>query len=140
MNRIWTSQGSQKLRQMQTMKIILNSYINIIDYFQNDQNALELITQSIRSSIETNFMLNKEMNVNEQLSAFLFELGWKNSSIEIESTNRAKIVLGNNRFVKTESEIDKTIFFVFLKILGESIGKYILNSNDHYLLKVCLRI
>ena len=111
------------------MKIILNSYMNIVDYFQNDHNALDLITQSIRSSIDENFMLNKDMNVNEQLSAFLFELGWKNSSIEIESTNRAKIVLGNNRFIKTESEIDKKIFFIFLRILGESIGKYILNSN-----------
>ncbi|MHA1912335.1 MAG: hypothetical protein ACTSYA_11645 [Candidatus Kariarchaeaceae archaeon] len=129
MNRIWTSQGSQKLRQMQTMKIILNSYINLVDYFQNDQNALELITQSIKSSIESNFMLNTDMNINEQLSTFLFELGWKNSTIEIESTNRAKIVLGNNRFIKTESELDKTIFFAFLKIFGESIGKYILNSN-----------
>ncbi len=111
------------------MKIVLNSYINIVDYFQNDPNALELITQSIKTSIDRNFLLNTDMNVNEQLSAFLFELGWKNTSIEIESIKKAKIVLGNNRFIKTESEVDKKIFFIFLRILGESLGKYVLNSN-----------
>ena len=111
------------------MKIILNSYINIVDYFQNDPNALEIVTESIRYSIDNNFMLNKDMNINEQLSSFLFELGWKNSTIEIVTGSKAKIVLGNNRFIKTESEPDKKIFFIFLKILGESIGKYILNSE-----------
>ena len=96
---IWSSGGSDKVRASQTIRMLLNSLIRTSKELREDGKDRVGLYHAIKTTVKEVFQPDPDANFNEQLYSFMGVLGWKNALLTIMSSDTAKLVLGNNRYI-----------------------------------------
>ncbi len=123
----WTNKGSDKLRSLQTIKILMNSLEKIIASLDitNKETEKVMIT-AIADVFYTYFTPHRDLSIEEQFDLLVESLGWKNIEIETKEDN-AIIQLGANRFITSSAGSSPYLLIVsgMMKALG-----YLLFETD----------
>ncbi len=99
----WTNKGSDKLRSLQTTKILMNTLKRIISSFDiTKKENEETIVSIIANVIFNNFTPHRDLSIEDQFDSLVEFLGWKTLNIE-KKEESATINLGANRFISSES-------------------------------------
>jgi hypothetical protein len=123
----WTNKGSDKLRALQTTKILLNSLKRIISSFDiSKKETMDIIVSAIADVVYNNFTPHRDLSIEEQYDLLVEVLGWKNLNIEKKEEN-AVIQLGANRFVSSDTK-DQTYLLIVTGIM-KALGYLLFNSN-----------
>ncbi len=123
----WTNKGSDKLRALQTTKILMNSLKKIVSSFDISQKETEeVIVSAVADMVFNNFTPHRDLTIEEQFDLLVEVLGWKNISIEKKDEN-AVINLGANRFIAS----DATDFSYVIIVTGliKALGYFLFESN-----------
>lgn len=123
----WTNKGSDKLRSLQTIKILMNSLEKIIASLDitNKETEKVMIT-AIADVFHTYFTPHRDLSIEEQFDLLVESLGWKNINIDTNEDN-AVIQLGANRFITSSAGSAPYLLIVsgMMKALG-----YLLFETD----------
>ena len=99
----WTNKGSDKLRALQTTKILMNTLKRIISSFDiTKKENEEAIISTIAEVVFNNFTPHRDLSIEEQFDSLVEFLGWKTLNIE-KKEESAIINLGANRFISSDS-------------------------------------
>jgi len=123
----WTNKGSDKLRALQTTKILMNTLKRIISSFDiTKRENEEAIISIIADVIFNNFTPHRDLSIEEQFDSLVEFLGWKTMNIE-KKEESAIINLGANRFISSKS----TDFSYLLIISGiiRALGYFLFESD-----------
>ncbi|MFW9851775.1 MAG: hypothetical protein ACFFDS_02435, partial [Candidatus Thorarchaeota archaeon] len=84
----WTNKGSDKLRALQTTKILMNSLKKIVSSFDiSKKETEEVIVSTVADVVYNNFTPHRDLTIEEQFDLLVEVLGWKNISIEKKEEN-----------------------------------------------------
>ncbi|MHA2357347.1 MAG: hypothetical protein ACXABK_01075 [Candidatus Heimdallarchaeaceae archaeon] len=123
----WTNKGSDKLRSLQTTKILINSLKRIISSFDiSKKENEEAIINVLADVIYNNFTPHRDLSIEEQFDLLVEVLGWKNLSIE-KKEESAVINLGANRFVSSDTE--DLSYIILVSGIIKALGYFLFNSN-----------
>ncbi len=123
----WTNKGSDKLRALQTTKILMNTLKRIISSFDiTKKENEEAIISIIADVIFNNFTPHRDLSIEEQFDSLVEFLGWKTLNIE-KKEESAIINLGANRFISSKS----TDFSYLLIVSGiiRALGYFLFESD-----------
>ncbi|MHA1198952.1 MAG: hypothetical protein ACTSQF_06325 [Candidatus Heimdallarchaeaceae archaeon] len=123
----WTNKGSDKLRSLQTIKILMNSLEKIISSLDiTNKETEQVMISAIADVFHTYFTPNRDLSIEEQFDLLVESLGWKNINIETKEDN-AIIQLGANRFIASSAGSSPYLLIVsgMMKALG-----YLLFESD----------
>ena len=123
----WTNKGSDKLRSLQTIKILMNSLEKIISSLDiTNKETEQVMISAIADVFHTYFTPHRDLSIDEQFDLLVESLGWKNISIEKKEDN-AIIQLGANRFITSSASSSPYLLIVsgIMKALG-----YLLFESD----------
>lgn len=123
----WTNKGSDKLRSLQTTKILMNSLKKIVSSFDiSKKETEEIIVSAVADVVFNNFTPHRDLTIEEQFDLLVEVLGWKNITIEKKDEN-AVINLGANRFITS----DATDFSYVIIVTGliKALGYFLFESN-----------
>ena len=121
---IWTSQGAEKAKSSQSIRILLRSLQYLAQDFPNSKNYINVVS----SIFQDLFKPDKTISINTQVHNFLDAIGWKNVEISAKSNNSARILLGNNRFLE-QNQSEENGLITFVKAITTGIGFYLLETN-----------
>ena len=123
----WTNKGSDKLRALQTTKILMNSLKRIISSFDVSKKETEQIAVSVIADVIYNhFTPHRDLTIEEQFDILIEFLGWKTLTIEKKESN-AVILLGANRFFA--SDVRDISYLVIISGLAKALGYFLFDSN-----------
>lgn len=123
----WTNKGSDKLRALQTTKILMNSLKRIISSFDISKKETEqAMIVAIADVIYNFFTPHRDLTIEEQFDLLVEFLGWKTLSIEKEENN-AKIQLGANRFFS--SNMKDLSYLIIISGIAKALGYFLFDSN-----------
>ena len=123
----WTNKGSDKLRALQTTKILMNSLKKIVSSFDiSTKETEEIIVSVVADVVFNNFTPHRDLTIEEQFDLLVEVLGWKNITIEKKDEN-AVVNLGANRFITS----DATDFSYIIIVTGliKALGYFLFESN-----------
>ncbi|MCE7741832.1 MAG: hypothetical protein GOP50_05190 [Candidatus Heimdallarchaeota archaeon] len=123
----WTNKGSDKLRSLQTIKILMNAIEKIIVSLDiTNKETEQVMISAIADVFHTYFTPNRDLSIEEQFDLLVESLGWKNITIETKEDN-AIIQLGANRFITSSAGSSPYLLIVsgMMKALG-----YLLFESD----------
>lgn len=123
----WTNKGSDKLRSLQTIKILMNSLEKIIASLDiTNKETEQVMITAIADVFYTYFTPHRDLSIEEQFDLLVESLGWKNIEIETKEDN-AIIQLGANRFITSSAGSSPYLLIVsgMMKALG-----YLLFETD----------
>ena len=84
----WTNKGSDKLRALQTTKILMNSLKKIVSSFDiSKKETEEVIVSTVADVVYNNFTPHRDLTIEEQFDLLVEVLGWKNITIEKKEEN-----------------------------------------------------
>jgi len=123
----WTNKGSDKLRALQTTKILMNSLKKIVSSFDiSKKETEEVIVSTVADVVYNNFTPHRDLTIEEQFDLLVEVLGWKNITIEKKEEN-AIINLGANRFIT--SEATDPSYVIIVAGLIKALGYFLFESN-----------
>ncbi len=123
----WTNKGSDKLRALQTTKILMNSLKRIISSFDVSKKETEQIVITVIADVIYNhFTPHRDLTIEEQFDILIEFLGWKTLTIEKKESN-AVILLGANRFFA--SDVRDISYLVIISGLAKALGYFLFDSN-----------
>lgn len=123
----WTNKGSDKLRALQTIKILMNSLESIIGSFDiTNKETEQVMISAIADVFHTYFTPHRDLTIEEQYDLLVESLGWKNISIEKNEDN-AVIQLGANRFIS--SSADSAPYLVIVSGIMKALGYFLFESD-----------
>ena len=123
----WTNKGSDKLRALQTTKILMNTLKRIISSFDiTKKENEEAIISIIANVIFSNFTPHRDLSIEEQFDSLVEFLGWKTMNIE-KKEESAIINLGANRFISSEST-DLSYLLIVSGII-RALGYFLFESD-----------
>ena len=123
----WTNKGSDKLRSLQTIKILMNSLEKIIASLDiTNKETEQVMITAIADVFHTYFTPHRDLSIEEQFDLLVESLGWKNINIDTKEDN-AVIQLGANRFITSSAGSAPYLLIVsgMMKALG-----YLLFETD----------
>ncbi len=125
----WTRTGaSEKAQASQTIGILMNTLLYFADEVSNDYNSLNSYVKTGSTVIKSMFSPSKDHNMNEQISVLFNTLGWKNSEIRLQSSERAKIILGSNRYLDQNQNTIKGLE-VLVKMIATAVGYHLFDRD-----------
>ena len=123
----WTNKGSDKLRALQTTKILMNTLKRIISSFDISKKETEqAMIAAIADVIYNFFTPHRDLTIEEQFDLLVEFLGWKTLSIEKEE-NSAVIQLGANRFIS--SDVRDLTYLIIISGISKALGYFLFGSN-----------
>ncbi|MHA1346523.1 MAG: hypothetical protein ACTSVO_11755 [Candidatus Heimdallarchaeaceae archaeon] len=123
----WTNKGSDKLRALQTTKILMNTLKRIISSFDiTKKENEEAVISIIADVIFNNFTPHRDLSIEEQFDSLVEFLGWKTMKIE-KKEESAIINLGANRFISSDST-DLSYLLIISGII-RALGYFLFESN-----------
>jgi hypothetical protein len=123
----WTNKGSDKLRALQTTKILMNSLKKIVSSFDiSKKETEEVIVSAVADVVFNNFTPHRDLTIEEQFDLLVEVLGWKNISIEKKDEN-AVVNLGANRFIT--SDANEFSYVIIVMGLIKALGYLLFESN-----------
>ena len=123
----WTNKGSDKLRALQTTKILMNTLKRIISSFDiTKKENEEAVISIIADVIFNNFTPHRDLSIEEQFDSLVEFLGWKSMKIE-KKEESAIINLGANRFISSDST-DLSYLLIISGII-RALGYFLFESN-----------
>jgi len=123
----WTNKGSDKLRSLQTIKILLNSLEKIIASLDITNKETEQIMISVIADVvHTYFTPHRDLSIEEQFDLLMESFGWKNINIETKEDN-AIIQIGANRFIT--SSASSSPYLLIVSGIMKALGYLLFKSN-----------
>ena len=123
----WTNKGSDKLRALQTTKILMNTLKRIISSFDiTKKENEETIISIIANVIFNNFTPHRDLSIEDQFDSLVEFLGWKTLNID-KKEESATINLGANRFISSEST-DLSYLLIVSGII-RALGYFLFESD-----------
>ena len=123
----WTNKGSDKLRALQTTKILMNSLKRIISSFDISKKETEQVMIAAIADVIYNFFTpHRDLTIEEQFDLLVEFLGWKTLSIEKEETS-AVVQLGANRFIP--SDVRDISYLIIISGIAKALGYFLFDSN-----------
>ncbi len=123
----WTNKGSDKLRSLQTTKILMNSLEKIISSLDiTNKETEQVMVSAIADVFHTYFTPHRDLSIEEQFDLLVESLGWKNIHIETKGDN-AIIQLGANRFIT--SSADSSPYLLIVSGMMKALGYLLFGSN-----------
>ncbi|MHA1707711.1 MAG: hypothetical protein ACTSX6_06085 [Candidatus Heimdallarchaeaceae archaeon] len=123
----WTNKGSDKLRALQTTKILVNSLKRVISSFDiSNKETEEVIVSAIADVVFNYFTPNRDLTIEEQFDLLAEFLGWKNLHIK-KSDESANVQFGANRFISSDTN---DLSYLLITIgLTKALGFFLFNSD-----------
>ncbi len=123
----WTNKGSDKLRALQTTKILVNSLKRIISSFDiSIKETEQAMIAAIADVIYNFFTPHRDLTIEEQFDLLVEFLGWKTLTIEKEE-NSATMQLGANRFIS--SDVKDLSYLIIISGIAKALGYFLFDSN-----------
>lgn len=123
----WTNKGSDKLRALQTTKILMNTLKRIISSYDITQKENEeAIIAIIADVIFNNFTPHRDLSIEEQFDSLVEFLGWKTMNIN-KKEESAIINLGANRFISSEST--DLSYYLIVSGITRALGYFLFDSD-----------
>lgn len=128
MSSYWTSQASDKAQSSQTIRILIKTLQYLAEDVAITPETSNKFSKVASQVIKSTFTPSSKFNMNEQVTTFLGQLGWKNSQIRLKSAEVLEIVLGSNRYLD-QGESNREGLNLLVKALGTAVGAHILSRD-----------
>ncbi|MHA1686570.1 MAG: hypothetical protein ACTSYD_09225 [Candidatus Heimdallarchaeaceae archaeon] len=123
----WTTKGSDRLRSLQTIKILINTIHNLISSFDLSSNELRTtVTDVIAATVYSNFTPHRELKIEDQFDLLADFLGWKTTRIERDEA-KLSVILGANRFLSANAQ--DYAYQILTEGILKALGFMVFNSN-----------
>ncbi len=123
----WTNKGSDKLRALQTIKILMNSLEKIIASLDiTNKETEQVMVSAIADVFHTYFTPHRDLSIEEQFDLLVESLGWKNINIKMKEDN-AIIQLGANRFIS--SSAGSAPYLLIVSGMMKALGYFLFDSD-----------
>ncbi|MBY8999499.1 MAG: hypothetical protein KGD64_01155 [Candidatus Heimdallarchaeota archaeon] len=123
----WTNKGSDKLRALQTTKILMNALKRIISSFDITKKENEEVVVSTIAEVVFNFFTpHRDLSIDEQFDSLVEFLGWKTMNIE-KKEESAIINLGANRFISSDST--DLSYLIIVSGIIRALGYFLFESD-----------
>ncbi len=123
----WTNKGSDKLRALQTTKILMNTLKRIISSFDiTKKENEEAIISILADVIFNNFTPHRDLSIEDQFDSLVEFLGWKTLNIE-KKEESAIVNLGANRFISSEST--DLSYLLIVSGIVRALGYFLFESD-----------